>query len=122
MGGIPLWDNPYNIAHGLSIDVSLSLKIPLYASGTIVGFQTQVPTPNKLATCKHLHMTSSHPWNPANVVMVQTTDQGGRNHPWKRLLSAATQVCHPQFEYLEADSNDALLDSIDPLLTQTDQT
>ena len=118
--GIPLWDNPYDVAHGLSIDVHSSLSIPLYTSGTKVGFRTRVPTKNELTTCEHISMTSSHPWNPADVVMIQATDQGGRKNPWKRRRLAATQAIHQcTCEYLEADSDEALLDSIDPSLART---
>ena len=101
------------------IDVNSSLRIPLLTSGTKVRFQTRVPTKHELATCEHVLMTSSHPWNPTEVVMIQqATHQGGRNNPWKRQVSA-TYTFHKQYEYLEADSNEALLDSIDPSLART---
>jgi hypothetical protein len=117
--GIPLWDNPFNPDHDLMIDVNSSLQIPLHTSGTKVGFQTRVPTKHKLAACEQVQMTSSHPWNPTEVVMIQqATHQGGRNDPWKRQVSA-THTFYKQYEYLEADSNDALLDSIDPSLART---
>ena len=119
--GIPLWDNPFDPAHGLSIDVNSSLKILLHASGTKVGFRTRVPTQHELATCEHIQMTSAHPWNPADVVMIQATAQGGRDNPWKRRV-IATQASHQPFEYLEADSDDALLDSVDPSLARTAET
>jgi hypothetical protein len=60
----------------------------------------------------------AHPWNPADVVMIQATDQGGVDNPWKR-QSRDTQAFHTQFEYLHADSEDALLKSIDPSLART---
>jgi hypothetical protein len=112
--GIPFWDNPYNPAHGLSIDVDDYLSIPLRPVGTKLQFSTRVPTKDKLACCKHIHMTSSTPWNPSNVIMLQETVQGGSVGPcWKRYLSTTL----PQkFEYFDVSSDDALINSVDPSL------
>jgi hypothetical protein len=50
--------------------------------------------------------------------MLQATVQGGSHNPWKRQV-AATQALYQRYEYLEPDSDEALLDSIDPLLART---
>ncbi|KAI2502896.1 Reverse transcriptase (RNA-dependent DNA polymerase) [Fragilaria crotonensis] len=64
-------------------------------------------------------MTSSTPWNPADVIMVQATNQGGRNHPWKRQIET-TDSTYNRFEYtdVEISSDDAHMDSIDPSLVR----
>jgi hypothetical protein len=118
--GIPLWDNPYDTMHSLSIDVDTTLSIPLRAFSTKVGFRTRVPTSDKLRTCIHIPMTSSRPWNPTEVVMVQSTAQGGNVYPWKRKL-ATTSAQFPRSEYIDAKSDVALLDSVDPSLAQTQE-
>jgi hypothetical protein len=111
--GIPFWDNPYDPAHGLSIDVDDSLSIPLHPVGTKLQFRTRVPTKDELARCEHIDMTSATPWNPSEVVMLQETDQGGSVGPWKRYLSSTLTR---KYEYVDASSDDALLDSVDPSL------
>ena len=116
--GIPLWDNPFDPMHSLSIEVDTSFHIPLVASGTKVGFRTRVPTPEELRHCEHIQMTSPHPWtNPTDVMMVQATHQGGRQ-PWKRRATAFSDIGHTRSEYLDAGSDEALLDSIDPSLAR----
>ena len=118
--GIPFWDNPYDPLRSLSIDVDDTLHIPLQAVGTKLLFRTRVPTPYELSTCEHIAMTSSTPWNPTQVAMVQATHQGGGGrgqHPWKRYV-ATVDSDHKRYEYLDADSDEALLDSIDPSLVR----
>ena len=85
--GIPFWDNPFDPTRSLSIDVTDDLQIPMRTVGTKLLFTTRVPTVNELATCEHIHMTSALPWNPAEVVMLQATTQGGKTHPWKRQVA-----------------------------------
>jgi hypothetical protein len=66
---IPLWDNPFDPMHSLSIEVDTSFHIPLVASGTKVGFRTRMPTPEELRHCEHIQMTSPHcSFNRYNVV------------------------------------------------------
>ncbi len=116
--GIPLWDNPYDHKRTLSIDVDLSFHIPLCAyDGTKDGFRSRVPTPDELQSYEHISMTCLHPWNPSDVIMVQAMDQGG-SRPWKHRLASMNTFVDAR-EYLNADSDDALLDSIDPSLTHT---
>jgi hypothetical protein len=77
--GIPLWDNPCNVAHSLSIEVNPSLYVTLTTLGTKVGFRTRVPMSDELATlCEHVTMTSLHPWNPSEVVMLQPSNGSRR--------------------------------------------
>ena len=119
--GIPFWDNPFDPTRSLSIEVSDDLHIPLRTRGTKVAFTTRVPTADELEKNDHVHMTSAHPWNPADVHMVQATHRGGgthRTHPtmWKRHIATVNST--NQFEYLDVASDDAYLDSIDPSLVR----
>jgi hypothetical protein len=59
-------------------------------------------------------MTSSAAWNPSEVVMVQALVQGGSTAYWKRQVSKA--VSTQRYEYMDADSDNALLDSVEPSL------
>ena len=115
--GIPLWDNPFDPTHSLSIEVNPTLCISLRAFGTKVAFCTRVPTSVELRTCEHIQMTSPHPWNPTQVVMAQATAQGG-TRPWKRRLESVN-VFDNRSEYLDAGADEALLHSIDPSLAHT---
>ena len=122
--GILFWDNPFDASHSLSIDVDDDLSIPRRAIGTKLMFQTRVPTAYELEKSDHIHMTSSMPWNPADVVMVQATNQGGStrdSHPWKRPIETIDSTSsYGQFEYMDVEisSDDAYMDSIDPSLVR----
>jgi hypothetical protein len=111
---IPLWDNPYDPMHSLSIEVNSMMTIPLRAFGTKVGFRTRTPMTVELQTCEHIQMTSPHTWTPSDVQMIQATEQD-KASPWKRRLEALYSIDH-RSEYVDAGSNDALLDSIEPSL------
>ncbi|KAI2496598.1 Reverse transcriptase (RNA-dependent DNA polymerase) [Fragilaria crotonensis] len=115
--GIPFWDNPYDQARPLSIEVDNDLSIPLCTSGTKIYFRSRVPTVTELAECTHLHVTSPSPWDPSQVTMLQEMNQGG-TAPWKRSLPSASASFPLMYEYLEASSDDALLHSVDPSLVQ----
>ena len=112
--GIPFWDNPYDPDRKLSIDVNDSLQIPLQPVGTKLQFHTRVPSSQELQNCEHIQMTSSHTWNPTEIVMVQTIVPVG-SMLWKRRSSVG--ALH-YYEYLDADSDEALLDTIDPSLVR----
>ncbi len=115
--GIPFWDNPFDPTRSLSIEVSDNLRIPLRTYGTKVAFKTRVPTADELEKSDHVHMTSAHPWNPTDISMLQATNHGGCYKPWKRQI-ATMHSMYDQFEYLNAASEDAYMDSIDPSLVR----
>ena len=116
--GIPFWDNPFDPVRSLSIDVNGDFQIPLRTIGTKLTFTSRVPTAVELETCEHIHMTSAAPWNPSDVAMLQATNQGGRTtHPWKREI-ATVDSNYKRYEYVDASSDDALMDSIDPSLVR----
>ena len=65
--GIGYWDNPFDPDHGLQIDICDDIVIPLQRQGTVIGFETRVPTDDELNTCEHIYMTSAQPWDPQQV-------------------------------------------------------
>ena len=66
--GIPVWDNPYDNMHGLSIDVSEDFIINLTTKGTKIFFQSRSPTRNELEDEKaHITLTDLQAWNPERV-------------------------------------------------------
>jgi hypothetical protein len=117
--GLPLWDNPYDHMHAMSIEVNGTLRIPLRARGTKIGFCTRVPTRDEPVTCEHIQMTIAHPWNPSEVQLSQVTAQGGSPPSWKRRIeSLETCPCSmlgEQSEYVDPTSDEALL-SVEPSL------
>ncbi len=114
--GIPIWDNPFDPARPLSIEVNSDLHISLRTAGTKLLFTTRVPTAIELETCEHIQMTSAAPRNPSDITMLQATTQGGsKSHPWKRQVASIDSV-YDRYEYTDANSNEALMDSIDPSL------
>ena len=77
-------------------------------------FALECLRPAELCTCKHILMTSSHPWNPFAVVMSQATAQGGSRR-WKRRFESVN-IFEDRSAYLDVNTDDALLHSIDPSL------
>jgi hypothetical protein len=115
--GIPFWDNPFDPNRPLSIEVDNNLHIPLCTAGTKLMFSSRVPTATELTTCEHIQMMSSTPWNPIDVTMLQATNQGGRTHPWKQQI-AAVDSAYNCYKYIETNSDNAFMDSIDPSLVR----
>ena len=121
--GLPLWDNPFDPMHALSIEVNSTLRIPLQAHGTKISFRTRVPTNDELTSCEHIQMTSAHPWNPSEVQLSQVTAHGGSTPSWKRriepLVSCPCSIFSGQSEYVDPTSDKALLHSVEPSLILT---
>ncbi len=113
--GVPFWGNPYDSDHRLSIKVHSDLTIPLSTYGTKVGFRTCVPTQEELRDCEHIQVTSSQPWNPSDVVMIQETDQSVIT-PWQRRSYPHYHANENRYEYSDPNSDEALLHEIDPSL------
>ena len=43
------------------------LYIPFNMKGTVISFDSRVPTDQELQDCRHVMMTSDERWNPATV-------------------------------------------------------
>ena len=117
--GIPLWDNPFDQMHALSIDDNDTLQIPLRTHGTKIAFRSRVPTSEELRTCQHIQMTSAHPWNPPEVQLSQVMTQGGSGMRWKHRIEALDCDCDSKAERskcIDPTGDDALLHSVDPSL------
>ena len=107
--GIGYWDNPFDPDHGLQIDICDDIVIPLQRQGTVIGFETRVPTDNELNTCEHIYMTSAQPWDPQQVQLksVETEPE----------LPNVQQLDDKTYAYLDPTSDETLLHTIDPTLT-----
>ena len=70
--GVGFWDNPYDDIHELCIEVyEENITIPMQFNGTKLIFESTVPTEHELNVLPHLILTSSHPWDPGEVVLGQ---------------------------------------------------
>ena len=49
--------------------------------------------------------------------MLQATNQGGRTPPWKQQI-ATVDAAYNRYEYINTNSDDAFMDSIDPSLVR----
>jgi hypothetical protein len=119
--GVPYWDNPYDPTHPVAIEASDGLSIPLRGAGTKLLFTSRSPTDDELATCPRIELTSKRPWNPSNLRMssVETDKSDDQpTTPWKRQIREvySSRVERTRSLYLDPRSDDAILDSIDPLL------
>ncbi len=64
--GTTIQDNPFGGPMTLE-DPEEVVTIPMLLDGTNVGFQTRTPSEEELHDCKHLHLTSQHEWDPADM-------------------------------------------------------
>ena len=112
--GVPVWDNPFDTVRGLRIDADEDVSIPLRSEGTKVLFTTRTPTLEELHSCTKIHLTSQSPWEPTTVQLGQIQQLATRREQ-PRVLSEYHSI--RKYEYVEPDSNDADLHSIDPTLT-----
>ena len=103
--GIEINDNPYESSKTLGIYVNEELLIRLRTKGTKIRFETRVSTTSKM------DMTSSVPWGPSRVTMVET------NRPDDKISPV---VCyHPinGYQYIESTSDESQWHEINPCLT-----
>lgn len=114
--GVRFWDNPFDDERGLGIDVNEDLSIPLATKGTKVYFSTRAPTDQELTTCPKVDLTSRDEWNPGDIRLSEATTKGASCiFPWKRTIQGTHAITR---EYLDPRSDEAILDSIDPLLVR----
>lgn len=72
--GIPLWDNPFDPAHELGIELH-ETHVPLSTKGTKLYFTSRAPTDRELNTCHHIHLTSKMPWDPGTVQLGELSSE-----------------------------------------------
>ena len=66
--GTQVQDNPVSDLPLSIITEDNEFSMELRMSGTIIYADTHTPSDNELRTCKHIHLSSPHQWNPHNVV------------------------------------------------------
>ena len=119
--GIDLWDNPYDKSHGLSIDVSDELIVPLRMQGTKLIFESRVPTPEELSTCPHIQMTSSREWEPASVQLGKIHKQVKNKNVILSYDGENPLMGEHQGQYMYQDSvfsmDEKILHDVEPSLT-----
>ena len=123
---IDFWDNPYDSMHELSLQVDDGPTIPLTFRGTKLSFSSRVPTKEELANCKHVDMTSRHPWNPESVHLgaLHTMQTSHNVHRYSKVSSIGTtsnpfsQETITTHAYVIPDSDDAILHQIEPSLVE----
>jgi hypothetical protein len=64
--GTTIQDNPFGGPMSL-LDPEEIIEIPMLLDGTNVGFTTRTPSQDELDGCQHLHLSSQHEWDPANM-------------------------------------------------------
>jgi hypothetical protein len=115
--GIDFCDNPFDRERGLIIDVNEELKIPMHSSGTKVQFTTRTQTEAELRDCPRIIMTSPHPWNPNEVVLSEAVSAPVESIPTSRISHISEMGTIRHYEYTDPTSDESLLHSINPCLT-----
>ena len=70
--GVHVQDDPSSRRPLSIISEDGEFAMELQREGTIVQFQTYTPTQNELESCPHIHLSSSHPWDPTKVEFSST--------------------------------------------------
>jgi hypothetical protein len=119
-GGTPVWDNPFDINHDLSIECENDLDIPLKMNGTKALFASRSPTPEELNDCEHVHLTSSREWNPGEVNLQLQSIRTGNTADLKvqRYISnvSTSAALGEKFAYNDTSTDESILHSIEPSL------
>ena len=68
---IGYWDNFYDKANPLNIEIPDTLTIPLHVNGTKISFTSRTPTNNELANYMHIELTNVAPWSPQLITLGQ---------------------------------------------------
>lgn len=84
--GIHFWDNPYDTSHDLSIETDI-VTVPLYTKGTKVYFKTRTPTKHELERCLRVHLTSTHFWEPTELMLGEVTHEENYKSKWAHFFS-----------------------------------
>ena len=66
--GTTIQDNPFGGPMSLE-DPEEIVRVPLQLNGTNIGFTTRTPSQEELDGCQHLHLSSQHEWDPANLTV-----------------------------------------------------
>ena len=110
--GTQVWDNPFDPYRNLSIETEDGNIIELNTVGTKILFETRAPTPKELGNLPHIHLTSSSPWNPDDVVLgCVSTSPNVFNFMTEHDYSAAES-----HKYSDPSSDESTLHSINPVL------
>ena len=114
--GIPTWDNPFDYDRSLGIEVDNDLFIPFDTKGTKIYFQTRTPTMHELQNCRKVDMTSPNLWDPEHVVLKKIERR--EQKPSRVIQAVRTNVIGNDWVYSDPSSDEAILHSINPALTQ----
>ena len=71
--GVQVQDNPTSLMPLSIITEDNSFSMELQMRGTIAYFDTHTPTSAELESCPHIHLSSSHPWDPHSVTFPSTS-------------------------------------------------
>ena len=65
--GATVQENPFSPSPLFIETAEADFVLPLEIPGTNILANTRTPTDVELANCRHIVLTSAHPWNPHNV-------------------------------------------------------
>ena len=124
--GIDFWDNPFDKAKNVAIDIDRGTMIPLKFIGTKLIFSSRAPTPQELAECQHIDMTSTHQWDPASVLLASVSSNIHHEPPPFCIhISSTGTTTNPhcyssqdKFQYQSHDSDSAILHDMSPSLIE----
>ena len=92
--GVTVQDNPFSPSP-LFIETSeANFFLPFEISGTNILANTRTPTDGELANCRHVVLTSAHPWNPHNVRFPQPVRSVEEEIAHRHAVVSATRIKH----------------------------
>ena len=118
--GTPVWDNPFDMTHDLSIECDHNVTISLQMEGTKMYFLSRAPTDYELSHCTQIELTSVREWNHLEVrLRIQSTKSLVETSPLTIQRSINSLQPHDNdqcFAYNDISTNECILHDIEPSL------
>ena len=109
--GVEVQDNPFSKTPMHIMTEDSSFVMPLTMQGTIASVETRTPTQEELDTCRHVVLSSEHPWDPHSVKF-PTPSRSVEEEMVARNISAIKQV---RFDQGVGDNDESIVYSIDDI-------
>ena len=104
--GINFWGNSFDQQRGLTIALNDEGKIPKQSMGTMILYNTQVPTEPEMRTCQYITMMSLQAWETIQVNLSETQREQKAELYFCQISQTTTKA---RYEYIHPKSYQALL-------------
>jgi hypothetical protein len=111
--GIQVQDNPYDKSPLYLATEDEDFILPLQTLGTNIIADTRTPTDHELHTCKHIHLSSKHHWNPHSVRFPTSSRSVEEEMEMRRGISGVKMTVQDGVQYEDAETQRILYNKDD---------